>query len=350
LRTSTNVLRTASRRALMACVAISILASACSSQPTPTPILAPTSAPVPATPTPLPPKPTVAFIPVNSNEVSPIIVSRSPENGERLAPSGAIRLVFDRAMNQDSVASALQITPRVEGKLSWTNNRTATFTPNAALPRNTVFDVAITQDARAFDGARLSAPYQFRLTTQGNLEVGQTIPADGANDVDPDTRITVLFNRPVVPLTTIAQQAGLPQPLSCTPAIEGTQEWLNTSILVLKPIKPFPGGTQFACKVAGNLQDTDGNPMAGEFAFAFSTAAPKVIGYSPQPQDDFRGGQTRSRVDAPISVQFNQPVDLASAQAAFSLSTVRIGAQAVPGVFELKGSTLVFTPSQKLSF
>ena len=338
------------QRALAAFAALTLLASACSNQPAPTAAPLPTATPVPAMPTPLPPKPTVAYIAVNTNEVSPIIVARSPENGERLSPAGAIKLVFDRAMNQDSVAGALQITPKVAGKLSWTNARTATFTPNAALPRNAVFDVALTQDAKAQDGARLSAPYQFRLTTQGNLEVGQTIPADGANEVDPDTRITVLFNRPVVPLTTIAQQASLPQPLSCAPAIEGTQEWLNTSILVLKPVKPFPGGTQFACKVAGDLKDTDGNPMAGEFAFAFGTAAPKVISYSPQPQDDYRGGQTRSRVDTAITVQFNQPVDLASAQAAFALSTVRIGAQAVAGAYAINGSTLTFTPSQKLSF
>ena len=90
-----------------------------------------------------------------------------------------------------------------------------------------------TREFRPVDGARLSAPYQFRLTTQGNLEVGQTIPTDGANEVDPDTRITVLFNRPVVPLTTIAQQANLPQPLTCTPAIEGAQEWLHACCLML---------------------------------------------------------------------------------------------------------------------
>jgi len=360
------------RRALSASVLLSVLLSACSSAPTPTPAPVPTDTPIPPTPTALPPKLNVPYKPVPQNELSPVIVQRTPENGERLNPDGSIDVVFDRAMDQASVAAALVTQPKIEGAITWKDKRTFSFKPRAKLPRNSVIDIAITQDAKSADGAQLRAPYQFRLTTEGNLEVGQTIPANGANEIDPNTIVTVLFNRPVVPLTTLNEQKGLPQPLSCTPALQGTQEWLNTSILVFRPTQPFPGGQNYTCKVDGALADTVGNPMAGDFAFSFSTAAPKVIGIDYTKQTGFGGGpifrpipveggviqtdgrndlsQVNARIDTGLIIRFNQAVDPASAQAAFSLFSGRIGGQPVAGSFEISGSVMVFTPTTPLSF
>ena len=162
-------------RAVIGLVALALLGSACASRPTPAPLPTPTA--IPPTPTPLPERIVVPYIPQPQDQVAPVVILRSPEAGERLSPSGNIELVFDRAMDQASVATALQIQPTVNGALTWKDERTVSFKPAEALPRDTVFDVALTQDAKATDGSRLSAPYQFRLTTQGNLEVGQTIPA-----------------------------------------------------------------------------------------------------------------------------------------------------------------------------
>ena len=349
-------------RAVIGLVAITLLGSACASRPTPAPLPTPTA--IPPTPTSLPEKIVVPFIPQPQDQVAPVVIFRSPESGERLSPDGSIELVFDRAMDQASVATALQIQPAVNGALTWKDERTLSFQPADALPRNTVFDVALTQDAKATDGSRLGAPYQFRLTTQGNLEVGQTIPENGATDIDPDTRITVLFNRPVVPLTTLNQQAGLPQPLNCSPAVDGKAEWLNTSILVLEPTRPFPGGTQFTCTVKGDIQDTEGNPMAGDFVWSFSTAAPKVTGFNFTKRTLGPAGSPRSfpvspssnttpeetpiaRVDTGIILEFNQPIDAASAQAAFRMTQ---GTEPVAGTFEISGTTLIFTPTQRMNF
>lgn len=348
----------------------SLLASACSpSTPAPVPTAMPPT-PEPATPTPLPPKLNVPFTEPKPDEISPVVIQRTPEPGERLSPNGAIQLVFDRAMDQASVESALKLQPSVDGAVTWPDARTMTFKPAAALPLNATYDVALTQDAKAADGASLAQPYQFRVTTQGNLEVGQTIPADQAQDVDPSTIVTVLFNRPVVPITTLDQQASLPQPISFNPPIEGRAEWLNTSILVFRPTKPLPGGTTFEGRIAADLKDTEGNPLAAEYRWTFSTAAPKVIFVSPSdvqqgqqpggpiPLPVFRQGAlgqsseqgARARVDTAITIRFNQPVDPASAQAAFSLTGARIGAMPIAGTFEVMTDTLVFTPTERLRF
>ncbi len=70
--------------------------------------------------------------------------------------------------------------------------------------------MVLAQGAKAQDGAPLNGAYQFRFATSGFLEVGQVIPADGAQDVQADSTITVMFNRPVVPLTSVEQQGSLP--------------------------------------------------------------------------------------------------------------------------------------------
>lgn len=322
-------------------VAALILSSACAPA---TPAPQPTTTPLPLpTATALPPRPVVGYQPVPEDVVSPVVVQRTPEPGERLAVRGAIKVVFDRAMDRASVEKAWRIQPAVAGAFAWADARTLTFEPASDLPRGTVFDVALTQDARAEDGAPLRQPFVFRFETQGNLEVGQTIPADGATDVQPDTIVTVIFNRPVVPLTTLQQQAGFPQPLRFDPPMEGRQEWLNTSVLVFRPAQPLPGGTRFTARIAGDLTDTDGNPLAAEYTWAFSTSAPKVLFVTPDPQSS-----RRAPVDTTVTVRYNQNIDPGSAQEAFSLTDARGGR--VAGAVTVLGDTLVFTPAQRLAF
>ena len=325
-----------------------LLSTACSPslppsvKPSATPLPSPTPLPLP-TATAMAPKPSVQYVPVPEGVVSPIIVQRTPEPGERLSVGGAIKVVFDRAMDHQSVESAWQMQPAVAGTFAWSDARTVSFRPAADLPRDAAFDLVLTQDAKAEDGAQLREPYFFRFETQANLEVGQTIPADGATDVQPDTIVTVMFNKPVVPLTTLQQQGDFPQPLSFDPPLEGTQEWLNTSVLVFRPARPLPGGMRFTARVAAGLADTDGNPLAAEYAWTFSTSAPKVLFVTPDPQSD-----RRAPIDTTVTVQYNQNIDPASAQEAFALTDRRGGR--VAGTLVVLGDTLVFTPAERLAF
>ena len=67
--------------------------------------------------------------------MSPIIVQRSPRRGEELAPDGSIEFVFDRAMDQATVAAAFTLQPAAEqpqavaGDITWLDERTMQFTP-----------------------------------------------------------------------------------------------------------------------------------------------------------------------------------------------------------------------------
>ncbi|MBN1250435.1 MAG: Ig-like domain-containing protein, partial [Anaerolineae bacterium] len=335
---------------LIAVVALTVLSTACGlfaprvDTPTPEPSATPrpTSTTVPA-------RPVVPYTPVPSDMLSPILLQRSPKQGQALPPDGRIELVFDKPMDRQTVASALQVEragggEAVSGALSWANDRTVSFRPNTALPRGTTFDVILTQDAKALSGEPLREPYAFRFSTVGPLEVAQVIPAPGSEDVETDATITVIFNRPVVPLTTIAEMASFPDPLMFEPAVEGTGEWLNTSIYVFKLDEPLAGGIAYRVTVSADLEDLSGATLLEPYMWRFSTVPPKVSWVRP------REDTTLVDINTAITVEFNQPVSPASAQGAFSLRGSGVLATAVRGSYRVEDSTLTFTPTAPLDF
>jgi uncharacterized protein YfaS (alpha-2-macroglobulin family) len=335
---------------LVLVTALSLSACSLFKRPNPAPTATPappasTATPLPTStptvePTALPPRPVIGYTPVPSDTVSPIVVQRFPESGQEFTPDGGIQLVFDRAMNQSAVESAFAIQPAVAGKFAWADPRTLVFKPDQPLARDALYDVVLKQTALAADGAPLRSAYQFRFATAGYLEVGQVIPAPGATDVEAGSRITVIFNRPVVPLTSLDQQANFPQPLVLDPAVRGHGQWLNTSIYVFQPDEPLVGGMAYTAKVSG-VKDTDGNPMSGDYSWRFTTQPPKVVWVSPA------NDSQQVRIESAVRVQFNQPVDSSSAQQAFSL---RVAGKAVPGMFDIFSNTLTFTPTARLPF
>ncbi|MFQ5855363.1 MAG: Ig-like domain-containing protein, partial [Anaerolineae bacterium] len=330
---------------------------------TPTPPPTATAGP---TSTPLPPPPQVQYIPVADTVVSPIIVERSPARGAALRPDGAVEIVFDRPMDAKAVEAAFTLQSAggkaVAGELSWPDGRTVRFQPAQSLIRNTAYDAVLTQDATDLDGTPLAAPYVFRFFTTGFLEVAQVIPADGTAGVETDSSITVMFNRPVVPLNAISDfgfrisdsESAIRnrlQPLVFDPPVEGEGRWLNTSIYIFRPGEPLAGGTTYTAQVAAGLTDATGEALLPkDFTWRFATALPKVVWV--QPADDAK----LVDVDIPVKVQFNQPVGADSVRTAFRLQTTvsvlrgQLTPQTVSGKIEVDGNTVTFTPDERLAF
>ena len=276
--------------------------------------------------------------------VSPIVVQRSPETGEELPLNGTIELVFDRPMDHSAVEKAFEVSPAVQGRFEWPDERTLRFVP-ANLKRGTEYHVYLGQSARDKEGAILRGAYRFRFQTVGYLEIGQVVPAPDSTDVEPDSSIMVIFNRPVVPLTTLSQQADLPDPLVLDPPVAGKGEWLNTSIYVFHPDAPLPGGTRFTARIPAGLSDVTGGVLAEDYVWSFSTEPPKVVWTSPRANDD-----RPVPPDTEIRITFNQPIDPDSAKEAFSLEKGGILSGKVKGEVQVYTDTLVFTPQKMLDF
>ncbi|MFB0537277.1 MAG: Ig-like domain-containing protein [Anaerolineae bacterium] len=327
--------------ALTLTVVASLLLTACGG---PTALTQPTAQPTPE-PTPQPtPTPLVASAQVPAGTAAPIVVQRTPERGEELPLDGTIELVFDRAMDQAAVERALSINPKVKGSFKWPDERTVRFQPAKALDRDSRYEVELGTGAQDADGLPLAEAYRFHFTTVGYLEVTQVIPAPDSQDVEADSTITVMFNRPVVPLTTLEQQEDLPQPVTFDPPVEGSGEWLNTSIYVFTPDGPLAGGTRYTARVKAGLTDTTGGLLEEDYQWSFSTQPPAVVWTTP---DD---GATLVAPTTEVRIAFNQPVDCQSAEDAFSLQAKGLLGREIKGTFECSADTLVFTPAEMLAF
>ncbi len=318
------------------------LLSACA-QPTPTPGPAPrdtTPQPI-SSPFPLKLTPPAATPEATPLPLPPTVVAVQPERGEEQALDAPVRVVFDQAMDPDTTKAAFQIEPEVAGSADVTGN-TLVWKPGKPLARATRYDITLT-GAKSSAGLPMNEPLQFRFVTVGYLEVTSVNPANGAQDIGTDSGITLVFNRPVVPLTSIDQQKDLPQPLTFTPAVEGSGRWINTSVYSFKPNLPLLAATTYTVSVTSTLTDTTGGVLAEPFAWSFTTTNPIVQGVTPEPNVSvILPSQT-------YSVTFSQPMDRPSTEAAFSL----VGATgAATGTFTWTQDSreLNFKPDAPLTF
>jgi len=144
------------------------------------------------------------------------------------------------------------------------------------------------------------------------LQVAEVFPTELTAT---DSVITVIFNRPVVPLVTVDDMANLPQPLRIQPELPGQGEWLNTSIYVYTPESALAGGTTYTVTVDAGLEAVDGTVLEEPFAWSFQTRLPEITQIDPEPLAN------AVPLETDIRVTFNQPMEQAAMEAAFSLTT-----------------------------
>ncbi len=194
-----------------------------------------------------------------------------------------------------------------------------------------------------------ATPTPPAVTTTANaaampLKVLSTSPQNNAEEISvarAETKIIVQFNHPVVPLVSVTDQKGLPQPLSFTPQLNGSGIWLNTSTYSFTPAQNLQVATTYTVNVAP-LTDMLGSKLDG-YTWQFKTAAPAVLLTYPEMNTQNAG------VREPISVTFNTEMDPASVQTRFSVTTVQGGAP-VAGKLKWTGAGMQFQPDQALAY
>lgn len=151
------------------------------------------------------------------------------------------------------------------------------------------------------------------------LRVSQVFPAMGSREIDPASAITVVFNRPAVPLTTLEQQDSLPNPLQFVPELAGKARWLTTSVLVFQPSKPMLSGQTYQVTVRQDW-GTFGAKLEEDFVWSFSTRPARVEGIQLQKGEiDPPSGKEGILLDEAITLRFSQPMDRQSTERATSV-------------------------------
>ena len=214
-------------------------------------------------------------------DVIPKIIVRDPPPGLALPLNSPVTFVFNTAMDHASTQAALRITTVADpkaaapgGSFQWLDDNTLQFTPATPLKRGTDYLFTFKPGAKSIAGQPLQGEDSFRAQTVGDLQVAQVIPGDGSKDVAGNALITVIFNRPVVPLLSAEQQGTLPNPIAISPAVQGSGTWLNTSIYQFRPNPPLKGGVNYQVTVKSGLTDQSGSSLPNNVTLSFSTISP----------------------------------------------------------------------------
>jgi uncharacterized protein YfaS (alpha-2-macroglobulin family) len=140
--------------------------------------------------------------------------------------------------------------------------------------------------------------------------------------------ISITFNQPMVPLTTLEQLSELEVPVQVEPDISGTWRWLGTKTLTFQSdavlYDQLPKATAYTVTIPAGTQSMSGGKLAESLTFQFSTPPLQLAHYYPtdeqQPADAWIFLQFNQRINAEILLPFislnaggtNYPVMLVS--------------------------------------
>ncbi len=165
----------------------------------------------------------------------------------------------------------------------------------AILARLPEWDVPI-DDRRTFQRPAVSLPPPLIGTTiatpfppEAGVPGPDTAP-DGSltvvryqpeGDVDIAPFVTVTFDRPMVPITTLDQLAAADVPVVITPAVDGRWRWIGTRTLRFEVnpgvVDRLPAATEYRVEVPRGTTAADGSTLDADVTWTFRTPAARVV-------------------------------------------------------------------------
>ena len=250
---------------------------------------------------------------VPREDLPPALVEVTPPPTSFIALDESITLYFNQAMDTGSVEAAINFEPRINGRFTWEADQILTFTPDQTLPVGRTLNLIIDTSAQAANRQSLQEEIALNFQTAEPLRVIQTMPANDAQDVDPESVVFVAFNQPVVPL---GAEADYPPAFTLYPEVLGQGEWLNTSTYRFTPAPSMNGGTSYTLQLDESLKAVSnaGFESSQVLETSFTTTAPRVSNVLPLAEE-------RLRLDGPIQVVFNMRMDSESVEENFELFT-----------------------------
>ncbi len=259
-------------------------------------------------------------------------VSPTGDDVDRTTP---VTIKFLSGVDKDKAEGALRVSPEAKGTLSWKEN-TLTFVPEwPGFARGVAYEVELaTPEAHLPQGE----PVSFSFATAGKLKVESVVPDPDATEVSITADLMVQFNRSVAPLT-VLEEAPQGQILEFDPPVQGEGRWVNSSLYSFKPDGGWQPATHYVVTAPAALTDVLGGSLEKDYVWSFETVLPAVAEVSPADNAEFVGPLQA------VKVTFNQPMDRAAAEAAFSLVSESSGASPTGSFSWSDDFTLVFKPS-----
>jgi len=211
--------------------------------------------------------------------IAPTVISTFPAH--QMTGSGTdgnISITFSEAMNPLTITTST-VTLReginpIAGTVSY-GGVTGVFTPTNDLDPTTLYTATVTTAVTDLAGNAMEATYTWTFTTGENKDedapsVLSTIPADLAIGVSTQSNIIVTFDEVMAPLTLNSSTLTLRQ--GNTPIFGTVTSFEETA--TFNPNVDLAPNTTYTATVTTGAEDLAGNPLADDYVWTFTTAAP----------------------------------------------------------------------------
>ncbi len=248
-----------------------------------------------------------------------------------------IELVFDRNVRKSSVEKAFQITPNITGKLTWQGDNRLVFQPEGNFTRGTSYGISLNKlffSKFFIPGKKID----LQFATLGDPRVILSSPQfELPDNLSP---ITVVFDRPMVPLTTATNSAEKLPPFMISPKVVGSGRWLGTTSYQFTPDKPYKKASTYSVNFVPDLKSQDGGILPQDFDWTFSSVRPQVESQSPI------SGYSNASPTASISALLSQNILVSSTTNSFKIFD---GPIEIPGRITVSGRRIGFYPQKPLA-
>ncbi|MEX1056842.1 MAG: ice-binding family protein [Natronospirillum sp.] len=217
------------------------------------------------------------------------VTSSAPANtATAVGTNTKVVAVFNRTMQSDTITQTsftLQAAGEtaVVGDVSYdADTQSATLEPGSALTASTVYTATVTTAVKDDTGVALLADYVWSFTTGASTDttaptVSSNSPADTATGVLRNTKVSVVFNEAIDPVTLTSTSFQLTKD-SDGSVVSGDLLYVNPTTVVFTPAAILDNTVNYTLTLSTALTDIagnqlDGNQLDGTYVIGFETGA-----------------------------------------------------------------------------
>lgn len=269
-----------------------------------------------------------------------VIYAYPADSAAGLPRNTVVYVVFSEAMKQSTAQSAFSASG-ASGTFLWFGNNMV-FVPSAPFGSDDTVRVTVSSTAEDLAGNYLAPAFSRWFTVGASSDnvrptVSALSPAAGSSGVAVGITITMRTSEPVLQFIS----GGVRLTDSLNNVVPGNTSWQDSVTVAFNPTSDLASNMRYTVTVDTILRDRCWNrneTASWQFTTEVDLTPPTVASISPA-----NGSAAVSLKDS-IMVTFSEPMDTASARAAFSMNP------AVAGSFSWSGMTaLKFKPTQILA-
>ncbi|MDO8518378.1 MAG: MG2 domain-containing protein [bacterium] len=209
---------------------------------------------------------------------------------DKISQHGAVIVNLPKGVSKTGAETKVTFDPVIKGK--WVSSSlpdAIVYKPSEELTIGKHYLVALATD---------NGTIKKDFLVDEDPAVVDVFPSADA-EADQSSAITIVFNRPMVPLTTLSELENKNIPVTISPETKGKFKWISTRTLQFIPNTTLIGSTHYAVTIRPDFVSTDGLAIKGK-TYNFTTKQLRL------------DHSTSATIvySQPISFYFNQPIDL----------------------------------------